>query len=804
MHANDPAPTRADRSFLAAWHFDDEAFARFQQGVKSGALTPTSALFAGIIEAPGPGDVVRLGPEEFEEATQRGRQALQEGAVAHVIVAGGMASRFRQDGIAVVKAVVPVVGDKSFLQLKIEDARHAGATIAVMTSFSTHGAIVAHCRARGLEHPQLHYFPQSITLRLRPDGEIFLAQPGKPLPADAYATPGHGDVFTALRTSGVLSRLRSGGVRVIMISNVDNLGATVDPALIGTFVRLRERGVHMAAETVERLPADGKAVGVVVRADGTLRILEGFRIPDAVDQDALREASINTFYFDAAAIDRDLPLPMFVVRKDIDGRPALQGEKITCEVSGAVDDNGQPLLSFAAVRVDRDSAPLGARRPTLLAGRFHPVKTPDDLRSIQTLLADTANDDQTSEQTADQTADLLPGAAQVFAAAFGTPAGMRAFLAPGRINIIGEHTDYNDGWVLPAAVDRGVVVVAAPTTDGVVEVHSLDAREVARFAVTQADPKTAGWARYVHAVFCALAQRGHTAGGLQMVLRSSLPQGGGMSSSSALCLAVARAACAFSGIELTGAELALLGQRAEHLTGVNCGLMDQWAVVHGRRDQAVLFDCRSRATEYVPLNLGSYVFVVTDTNKQRGLVDSEYNKRRQECAAAAAAIGHASGRQVNSLRDVTEADLQAHGSRLPALLLRRARHVVEENARVQLAAAALSSTPPNLNALGQLLDESHASLRDRFEVSCVELDTLVGLLRAQPGVLGARMMGGGFGGCTLALVRQDCLDAVRTAVDVGYRRATGLIPLFWVVRAADGLREIAMPPAGPALSGRET
>jgi galactokinase len=778
----------ANAELLRKWRFDARAFDAFRARVRSGELTPSSSLYRGRIEPPRDGDVPLLPSVDSSAARalyEAGLAALSRGAVAHVIVAGGMATRFRgPSGGPVVKGTVPVLGDKSFLELKIDDVRRAASLssgdipIVIMTSFATNDAIAEHLRERDLLDDDIELFGQSISLRLTPQGEIFGAS--SQLPQDAYTTPGHGDVFRALRDTGVLARLRENGVEIVMLSNVDNLGATIDPAIIGHFVKLRERGIAMLGETVEREPADGAKVGVVVRADGLLRVVEGFRIPDDVDQSALREASINTFYFDAAQIDRELPLQIHAVAKEVAGAKAIQGETITCEITGELDENGKPYLPFAAIRVKREG-----RVGHFYEGRFYPVKKPEDLPRVTELLASTI-------ASASEDAHLKR-VEVAFASTFGHEAlnTARAFVSPGRINIIGEHTDYNDGFVLPAAVNRGIMALAAPSPGEEIEILSLDATARAKFSVSQTAPTTTeGWPRYAHAVIAALAERGVVARGMRVVLASDLPQGGGMSSSTALCLAIAKAATSINGMIVSDDDLSLIAQRAEHLMGVRCGIMDQWAIAHGRRGHAMLLDCKTLETTHVPLDLGAYVFLVSDTGKVRGLVDSEYNRRRMECSEAAQLLAEASKKQFTSLRDVSAEDLRMYGSALPNTLRKRAEHVIAENQRVLATVAALKESPPDLEKVGKLLDASHASLRDLFEVSCLELDLLVDLVRQQPGVLGARMMGGGFGGCTLSLVPRTFVDDIIRAIDAEYRRQTSLVPAYWAISPGDGLREI--------------
>jgi galactokinase len=348
--------------------------------------------------------------------------------------------------------------------------------------------------------------------------------------------------------------------------------------------------------------------------------------------------------------------------------------------------------------------------------------------------------------------------------------------APGRVNLIGEHTDYNDGFVLPAAIDREFWIALRPAPDGRVRAHSLEFGD-AEFSLDTLAPGEAGWVEYIRGVAWALASAGHRLEAWEGVLGGDVPIGAGLSSSAAVEMAVMRAFGAVSGIPWDGREAALLGRRVENdWIGVNSGIMDQMIVAMGRADHALLIDCRSLDTEAVPLPAGLSV-VVLDTGTRRGLVDSAYNERRQQCEAAAARFG------VPALRDVSRQALEG-ATDLDPLVLRRARHVVTENARTLEAAEALRSG--ELELLGRLMDESHASLRDDFEVSTEALNAIVAMARQQAGCYGARMTGAGFGGCAVAAVDTSHSGSFAGAVERLYRDALGLDPQIYICRAADG------------------
>jgi galactokinase len=350
--------------------------------------------------------------------------------------------------------------------------------------------------------------------------------------------------------------------------------------------------------------------------------------------------------------------------------------------------------------------------------------------------------------------------------------------APGRVNLIGEHTDYNDGFVLPLALERAVWIALRPRSDGRVRVVSTDYDEVAEFPLDGVERGGPAWSEYLKGTAWALAGAGHELGGWEGAMGSDVPIGAGLSSSAAVELATARAFAAASGLEWDPAGMARLAQKAENeWVGMNCGIMDQMISAVGREGHAVLIDCRSLDTETVPVPDGTVV-VVLDTATRRGLVDSEYNERRQRCEVAAAHFG------IPALRDLTPELLAARADELDALTARRARHVVTENARTE--AAALAMRQGDAATLGRLMDESHASLRDDFEVSSEALDTMVAIARGRPGCLGARMTGAGFGGCAVALVDAGGAEAFTAAVASEYHDRTGLEPQVYVTAGSAG------------------
>jgi galactokinase len=350
--------------------------------------------------------------------------------------------------------------------------------------------------------------------------------------------------------------------------------------------------------------------------------------------------------------------------------------------------------------------------------------------------------------------------------------------APGRVNLIGEHTDYNDGFVFPMAIDRATWIALRPRGDARVVATSLDFGETLEFDLGALEKAGNGWIEYLKGTAWALADAGHALRGWEGVVAGDVPIGAGLSSSASVEMATARAFAAVSGLEWKPAPMALLGQRAENKwVGVNCGIMDQLISAAGVADKAVLIDCRSLETQAVPLPKGTVV-VVLDTATRRGLVDSAYNERRAQCEAAAKHFG------VKALRDVTSAALAARASELDQTTLRRARHAVTEDERTLAAAAAMRAN--DAVRLGQLMNASHESLRYDFEVCNDGLNTMVECARSAPGCHGARMTGAGFGGCAVALVAAGRAAAFVAQVEACYRKATGLEPKAYVCRATNG------------------
>ena len=356
----------------------------------------------------------------------------------------------------------------------------------------------------------------------------------------------------------------------------------------------------------------------------------------------------------------------------------------------------------------------------------------------------------------------------------------RIFRAPARVNLIGEHTDYNDGFVMPFAIEKAVYVAAATRDDDRITVSSEAFAESLYVLAKDLDAVTVpkGWTRYPFGVVSLVSRAGHTVGGADLLIASDIPTGAGLSSSAALEVGIATALDQLFGLNLSGVEIAKIGQRTENeFAGVNSGIMDQMASVLGQKGHALLVDCRSLETQQIPLEDAS--FLICDTRTKHSLAESEYNTRRRECEEAAAALGKP------SLRDANLEEIRS----LPSTLAKRARHVVTENLRVMATVEALRSG--DIRAVGELIDASHASLRDDFEVSCRELDIMSDICRSQPSILGSRMIGGGFGGCTISMCREDAdMKSLTAKIASEYRAKTGMEASVFECQPTAGAAEI--------------
>jgi galactokinase len=343
--------------------------------------------------------------------------------------------------------------------------------------------------------------------------------------------------------------------------------------------------------------------------------------------------------------------------------------------------------------------------------------------------------------------------------------------APGRINLIGEHTDYNNGFVLPAAINRTTAVAAGPRDDNSLCMYSLNLESMMRMELTNLRPsRENAWANYGAGVVWFMRQAGATIGGINLAIAGNIPQGAGLSSSAALELACAQAIAATVGFSMELVEMAQLCRQAENeFAGVSCGIMDQFISALGKAHHALFLDCRSLAHEYIPVPPHVRI-LVCDTGVGRTLAASGYNRRRQECLLAVKQLAEKHS-AINSLRDVTLMQLEAYRSELDPVAWKRAHHVVTENERVLESIAALKRN--DLPTFGRLMYESHDSLRNNYEVSCPELDTMVDICSTIPGVYGARMTGAGFGGAAICIVDESQTAKVQAAVEEKYCSNTG-------------------------------
>jgi galactokinase len=367
----------------------------------------------------------------------------------------------------------------------------------------------------------------------------------------------------------------------------------------------------------------------------------------------------------------------------------------------------------------------------------------------------------------------------------------RVFRAPGRVNLIGEHTDYNDGFVMPVAIDRDTVTAAAPRNDSMLRVYSENLQqEVSIDLAKRTQSRKGEWTSYVEGVARVLMEKGHQIGGADLVILSDVPEGAGLSSSAALELSVGVALKALNGITISEPELALAAQQAEHeYAGTQCGIMDQFISAAGLEDFALLIDCRELTYKPISIGSGGTSWVVIDTKVKHNLASSAYNERRAECAEAAKVISRKFP-EVKALRDATMLMLDTVRQHLTEVVYQRARHVITENERTLKAAEALAGK--RMEEMGALMFKSHYSLRDDYQVTCKELDFLVDRAVLFEGCLGSRMTGGGFGGCTISLVRSDRAEEYVECLVKDYEKEFGFAPSPLEIHSAHGAHEVVL------------
>ena len=350
--------------------------------------------------------------------------------------------------------------------------------------------------------------------------------------------------------------------------------------------------------------------------------------------------------------------------------------------------------------------------------------------------------------------------------------------SPGRVNLIGGHTDYNDGFVLPMAINYATWIAFRPRQDDRVEVMSLDMDDTIEFNLKNLEKSKSGWGEYVKGVAWALKEKGFVLKGWEGILIGNVPIGAGLSSSASIELSVAKAFSLASGFEWDPVEIAKAAQHAENeWVGMKCGIMDQLISAAGKKDSALLIDCRSLELRSIPFP-SNIVAVILDTNTRRGLVDSAYNERRNQCESAASFFG------VLKLRDVSLEDFNKRKEEMELLERRRAQHVITENNRVLESVDAMESGDAAL--LGELLNAAHKSISEDYDVSSNELNAIVEIAQAQPGCFGARMTGAGFGGCAVALVDKSHLDEFLVEVVEEYKERTGLDSEVYSSSASEG------------------
>ena len=367
------------------------------------------------------------------------------------------------------------------------------------------------------------------------------------------------------------------------------------------------------------------------------------------------------------------------------------------------------------------------------------------------------------------------------------------FFSPGRVNLIGEHTDYNGGNVFPCALTIGTYAVVAKRDDKKVLVHSLNFKElgIIEFSLdNMVNEKAHDWANYPKGVIKTFEDHGYNIpSGFEIIFYGNIPNGSGLSSSASLELLMGTILNESFNLNIDMVDIVKMCQEAENkFIGVNCGIMDQFAIGMGKEGSAILLDCNTLKYSYSKLDLNGCKIVIANTNKRRGLADSKYNERRSECEDALTKIQTV--KNITALGELTEEEFEDVKDCIgDPIKIKRAKHAVYENQRTLKAVKALEAN--NLELFGKLMNASHVSLRDDYEVTGIELDTLVELAWATEGVIGARMTGAGFGGCTVSIVKDECIDNFKETIAVKYKEKIGYEPSFYVVSTSDGTRKIS-------------
>lgn len=363
--------------------------------------------------------------------------------------------------------------------------------------------------------------------------------------------------------------------------------------------------------------------------------------------------------------------------------------------------------------------------------------------------------------------------------------------APGRINLIGEHTDYNHGFVLPAAIDKAIYFAISLRNDQECHLFAYDLNDSYKFSLNYLQKSEKSWANFLIGVLAEIIKKGHDiTKGFNIVFGGDVPLGAGLSSSAAVESGMGFALNQLFDLGLSKLDLALIAQQAEHnFAGVNCGIMDMFASIHGKENAVIKLDCQDLSFEYFPFHAPDYTIVLCNTGVKHNLGDSEYNKRRQECEEGISILQNAFP-QINSLRDVSTQMLRSQADKLPPIVYKRCKYVVEEIERVSIACKALEKD--DLVSFGQKMYETHEGLSKEYEVSCPELDFLVEQTFELESVIGARMMGGGFGGCTINLVQKDAVEAFILAMELAYKQAFNTEMQSYKVNITNGVEEIKL------------
>ncbi|WP_205508496.1 galactokinase [Longitalea arenae] len=360
--------------------------------------------------------------------------------------------------------------------------------------------------------------------------------------------------------------------------------------------------------------------------------------------------------------------------------------------------------------------------------------------------------------------------------------------APGRVNLIGEHTDYNNGFVLPGAVDKKIYVAIAPNDTDTINVYANQFNESYSFSIHVTEPHK-GWMNYLLGVTYHIQQRGKKVGGVDVVIDGDIPVGAGMSSSAALCSGFGFALNELFGLALSRMDLAFIGQKTEHtFVGLQCGIMDQFASLHGKQGHVMKLDCRSLEYEYIPFDFPAYKIVLVNSMVSHSLASSEYNVRRQQCEEGIAILKKHYP-EISSLRDVEPAQLLQHQHELPPVVFDRCSYVVYEKERLLKGCEALSNK--DLTTFGKMMFATHEGLSKKYAVSCTELDFLVECAQHITGVAGARMMGGGFGGCTINVVQADAVETFTQKIQAAFNGLFKKTPEVYVTQIEDGVKIIS-------------